>query len=193
MLVVSFSYLSPVKYKLGGSDNILEFQKWFRVIPPLQKMFYRSESVSYFAIIPFLPHTIRPTIILAHDQFVYFVATEWTVLCYVTNLEYRMKSYAPNVPVPTVYIGDSGKGLWSRLPFITTPVGGNGDLADESKVGIKVPFGNERLLATEVTKLWQDRSMLKELGANASKIATRFSWDNVFEEITEVYGSILYV
>jgi len=78
-----------------------------------------------------------------------------------------------------------------KLPFITTPAGGNGYLANETGAGLVVPFFDEKILADTVVQLWQDSSLLKDLRNNATICAPRFSWDEVFDEIREVYQSVL--
>jgi len=77
-----------------------------------------------------------------------------------------------------------------KLPFVTTPAGGNGYLANETGAGLVVAFNDEKALATAVMNLWQDRSLLMNMKDNASISAPRFSWNRVFHEILALYRDV---
>ncbi len=77
------------------------------------------------------------------------------------------------------------------LPFITTPAGGNGYLAQESGAGITIPFQDEKALADSVLKLVEDRNKLQKLASNGRMASTEYSWDKTFEKISKVYHDLL--
>jgi glycosyltransferase involved in cell wall biosynthesis len=77
------------------------------------------------------------------------------------------------------------------LPFITTPSGGNGYLAQESGAGLTVPFEDEKTLANHILALTSDRKKMHEMGSKGSIFAKDLGWDAVFKKIAKVYDNLL--
>jgi len=76
------------------------------------------------------------------------------------------------------------------LPFITTPAGGNGYLADDSHAGITVRFDKEAELTEKALDLLQNREKMLSLSSNGKSFAKELSWDKTFLKILEVYRKI---
>jgi len=77
------------------------------------------------------------------------------------------------------------------LPFVTTPAGGNGYLAEESNAGMIVPFDDPSTLANTVIELIDDKKKMQNLALNGCVYAKDLAWDKVFQRITNVYTKLL--
>jgi len=73
------------------------------------------------------------------------------------------------------------------LPFITTPAGGNGYLADESQAGLTVKFGDSGSLAGNILSLVNDEKVIQTMSSKAQKYAGEYSWDMIFPKILSLY------
>lgn len=75
------------------------------------------------------------------------------------------------------------------LPFITTPAGGNGELANNSNAGIETPFEDEKTLADNVIQFFDKEKLQKssKFGKNYSK---NINWDNVYKQILNIYSNL---
>lgn len=77
------------------------------------------------------------------------------------------------------------------LPFITTPSGGNGYLAQESGAGLTVPFEDEKTLANHILALTSDKKKMHEMGSKGNIFAKDLGWNNIFERIEKIYNTLL--
>lgn len=77
-----------------------------------------------------------------------------------------------------------------KLPFITTPAGGNGYLVDDTGAGLLVPFNDKKAVASAVIQLWQDKSLFADIKNKAAISAPNFGWNNVFNKILKVYQEV---
>jgi len=77
----------------------------------------------------------------------------------------------------------------SGLPFITTPAGGNGILAEESGSGIIIPFEDKEALSNAVVNL--DAQKLEIMSQKGKKFSQNLSWDKIYERIVQVYSNLL--
>jgi glycosyltransferase involved in cell wall biosynthesis len=76
------------------------------------------------------------------------------------------------------------------LPYITTPAGGNGYLAQESNAGVVVPFEDEAALANAVLSLTNDKKTHEKLSSNGCTYAQNLRWDKVFSRIVQIYNDL---
>lgn len=77
------------------------------------------------------------------------------------------------------------------LPFVTTPAGGNGHLAEESGAGVTVPFNNEKLLASTVLQLIDDKNKTQKLASNGRMCSGEYAWNKIFTKISKLYHNVV--
>lgn len=77
------------------------------------------------------------------------------------------------------------------LPFVTTPSGGNGYLAQQSGAGLTVPFEDEKALADIILSLTLDERKMREMSSKGNIFVKDLGWDNVFERIEKIYNTLL--
>lgn len=76
------------------------------------------------------------------------------------------------------------------LPFITTPAGGNGELAEDSGAGLVTPFEDEKSLSENIVSLFH-KEKLDQLSQNGKEHSKNFNWDNIYEKILEIYTNLV--
>jgi glycosyltransferase involved in cell wall biosynthesis len=77
------------------------------------------------------------------------------------------------------------------LPFVTTPAGGNGYLAEDSDAGIVTPFEDETILASNILDLINNKSRLQQTSSNGISYSKNLHWDEVFNKIMKIYENLL--
>jgi len=80
--------------------------------------------------------------------------------------------------------------MTSKLPFITTPAGGNPYL---SELGVckLVPSNDHILLEQKIMNLVDDEKILKNMRSNCNKHAQKYTWINLFPKIIKIYHDII--
>lgn len=76
------------------------------------------------------------------------------------------------------------------LPFVTTPAGGNGYLAEETGAGIVVPFEDEREISKAILAIFDDKNTLLKMSANCRNISSDLRWNLIFERIYRIYADL---
>ncbi len=76
-------------------------------------------------------------------------------------------------------------------PTIVSPVGGIAEFIKDRENGILSQGGNVAELASNINKLLQDRTLQEELSKNALETNKNFKWENIAEEIYQVYKGVL--
>jgi len=77
----------------------------------------------------------------------------------------------------------------SSVPVVATPVAGTAELLKNGTHGYLVPVGNSAALATNITKLLDDRPLAEEMGRQGRELVERsYTWDAVVDQTECVYA-----
>lgn len=89
--------------------------------------------------------------------------------------------------LPTVLLEASA----SRIPCITTPVGGIPDFIENEINGLLVPPGDITSLAEAIARLFKNKEERLRLGNEALKSVQAFSWPVIADRFVSIYQSVL--
>jgi len=76
------------------------------------------------------------------------------------------------------------------LPFITTPAGGNGELAENSSAGIVTPFENPDALSQNVIESF-NKQKLEQMKINAINYSQNLGWNKIYPQILQIYLNLM--
>tara|TARA_B100002019_G_scaffold39933_1_gene33474 strand:- start:1535 stop:2767 length:1233 start_codon:yes stop_codon:yes gene_type:complete len=95
--------------------------------------------------------------------------------------------------VPSIYEGfglPAAEAMACGIPVISTNGGALPEIVGEA--GLIVPVKNSELIAYEIEKLIEDKSLREDLGlAGRKRIEENFSWDVTAEKVAQLYKSII--
>ena len=79
----------------------------------------------------------------------------------------------------------------SRLPVIATPVGGISDFIDDKETGLFCSPDNPQSIVRSVNMILNDASLREKIIKQAyDRVALRYSWDHVAEEMKVVFEKL---
>lgn len=76
-------------------------------------------------------------------------------------------------------------------PVVASQIGGLGFLVQDGVTGYVVPDGDPLLLSQKLTQLIQNPDLLNRLGNQAAEYALNYRWENITQQILEVYHQLL--
>jgi glycosyltransferase involved in cell wall biosynthesis len=76
-------------------------------------------------------------------------------------------------------------------PVIASNIGGPAEIIQNKKTGLLVPPAQPKILATRINELLDDKTKIKQMGANARKTVTeKYSWEKISETYHSMYKSL---
>ena len=82
--------------------------------------------------------------------------------------------------------------LCAGRAVVTTDVGGNKETMENMVSGVLIKRGDSKELAEHCTRLIQDESFRKEMGAKARKLVLKkYQWDTCVQNIVRIYEEVL--
>ncbi len=76
-------------------------------------------------------------------------------------------------------------------PVVASQIGGLGFLVQDGVTGYVVPDGDAQMLSQKLTQLIQNPDLLNRLGNQAAEYAVNYRWENITQQILEVYHQLL--
>lgn len=79
----------------------------------------------------------------------------------------------------------------SGAAVVCTDVGGNAEVIRDGKNGLLVPLGDEKKMADQIIRLFQDDGLRKRLSKKALHDSKGFSWDHAVAETVRLFQRVL--
>jgi glycosyltransferase involved in cell wall biosynthesis len=96
--------------------------------------------------------------------------------------------------VPSVFEGfgiSILEGMAKGIPIIATNVDGIKSIINHHHSGMLVPYGDEKMLATTIIHVLEDRTLQKSLVKNAYKELSHYNWNSIYKTTVKAYEKMV--